>query len=190
MLPNATSCSSQFVDLSTQYEEDDRCRHHWRFSTKILVPHKGLQSLHLELCHDTLPIIGTISMEWTRFLFPTIADRKMKAYNNAFDASLDSVITWFDIAEVYGSRNFLQDFKSEFNIYEDVMLQKIKDSCSLLLHIHLLLVELFFVRGFLLLKPADWDDDKDDVLKTGLHQGDSVSALIVTHTDYVGLDPI
>ncbi|CAI9276068.1 unnamed protein product [Lactuca saligna] len=142
MLPNATSCSSQFVDLSTQYEEDDRCRHHWRFSTKILVPHKGLQSLHLELCHDTLPIIGTISMEWTRFLFPTIADRKMKAYNNAFDASLDSVITWFDIAEVYGSR------------------------------------------------PADWDDDKDDVLKTGLHQGDSVSALIVTHTDYVGLDPI
>ncbi|KVI11699.1 Aldo/keto reductase [Cynara cardunculus var. scolymus] len=31
-------------------------------------------------------------------------DRKMKACKNAFDASIDSGITWFDTAEVYGSR--------------------------------------------------------------------------------------
>nr|XP_043621896.1 uncharacterized oxidoreductase At1g06690, chloroplastic isoform X2 [Erigeron canadensis] len=31
-------------------------------------------------------------------------DRKMKACKNAFDASIDNGITWFDTAEVYGSR--------------------------------------------------------------------------------------
>lgn len=33
-----------------------------------------------------------------------MADRKMKACKNAFDASIDCGITWFDTAEVYGSR--------------------------------------------------------------------------------------
>ena len=32
------------------------------------------------------------------------ADRKMKAAKNAFDASVDGGITFFDTAEVYGSR--------------------------------------------------------------------------------------
>lgn len=33
-----------------------------------------------------------------------MADRKMKAAKNAFDASIDGGITFFDTAEVYGSR--------------------------------------------------------------------------------------
>jgi len=33
-----------------------------------------------------------------------MADRKMKACKSAFDTSIDSGITWFDTAEVYGSR--------------------------------------------------------------------------------------
>lgn len=40
----------------------------------------------------------------TWFLLWPIVDRMMKACKNAFDASVDNAITWFDPAEFYGSR--------------------------------------------------------------------------------------
>ncbi|GJY91342.1 uncharacterized oxidoreductase, chloroplastic [Tanacetum coccineum] len=47
---------------------------------------------------------------WNNFQWD---DRKMKACKNAFDASIDSGITWFDTAEVYGSRASFGAINSE-----------------------------------------------------------------------------
>lgn len=43
-------------------------------------------------------------MSGRSWYFVKIADKKMKAAKNAFDASIDGGITFFDTAEVYGSR--------------------------------------------------------------------------------------
>ena len=55
-------------------------------------------------------------------IMPFLADRKMKAAKAAFDTSVDCGITFFDTAEVYGSRvsNRFRFFAVNFSSFNGI----------------------------------------------------------------------